>query len=166
MMRASRVLLAMGVSVASASAAQTIDPPAGLTLAFEFSARGDQIYECVSGEGGYQWRLKGPRADLFDASGAKVGRHYVGPTWEADDGSRIQGKLVASQKAPDGVSVAWLLLSVAEHQGQGRMSDVAYVRRIDTKGGAAPKTPCAAEQAGQTSGSPYEAKYQFYRGVK
>jgi len=147
-------------------AAEAIDPPEGSALAFKYSARGEQIYQCNSTNDVYQWRLTGPRADLFDANAAKVGKHYAGPTWEADDGSLIRGKVVATQKAPDGVSVAWLLLSVAAHEGQGRMSDIAYVRRIDTKGGAAPQTPCAAEQAGQSSGSPYEANYLFYRAAK
>jgi Protein of unknown function (DUF3455) len=147
-------------------AAETIDPPAGSALAFQYSARGEQIYQCNLANDVYQWRLTGPRADLFDANAAKVGKHYAGPTWEADDGSLIRGKAIATEKAPDGVSVAWLLLSVAAHEGQGRMSDIAYVRRIDTKGGAAPQTPCAADKVGQTSASPYQANYLFYRAAK
>jgi hypothetical protein len=160
------VLPALLICAQSAIAAETIEPPVGSTLAFQYSARGEQIYQCSVANDVYQWRLTGPRADLFDASAAKVGKHYAGPTWEADDGSLIRGKVMASQKALDGVSVAWLLLSVAAHEGQGRMSDISYVRRIDTKGGAAPQTPCAANQSGQNSSSPYEANYQFYRAAK
>jgi hypothetical protein len=160
------VLPAIFVCAQTALAAETIDPPAGSTLAFQYSARGEQIYQCNPANDVYQWRLTGPRADLFDAKAAKVGKHYAGPTWEVDDGSLIRGKVLATQKAPDGVSVAWLLLSVAAHEGRGRMSDIAYVRRIDTKGGAAPSTSCAADKAGQTSGSPYEANYLFYHAAK
>jgi hypothetical protein len=160
------ILPALLVCAQTAFAAEIIDPPAGSALAFQYSARGEQIYQCNLANDVYQWRLTGPRADLFDANAAKVGKHYAGPTWEAADGSVIRGKVVATQKAPDGVSVAWLLLSVVGHEGQGRMGDIAYVRRIDTKGGAAPQTPCAAEQSGQTSGSPYEANYLFYRTAK
>jgi len=166
MIRAKLTALAILVCTQSDFAAETIDAPEGSALAFKYSARGEQIYQCNSTNDGYQWRLTGPRADLFDASAAKVGRHYAGPTWEANDGSLIRGKVIANQKSPDGVSVAWLLLSVAAHEGQGRMSDIAYVRRIDTKGGAAPQTPCAADEAGQSSGSPYEANYLFYRAAK
>ncbi len=150
----------------TAFAAETIDPPAGSALAFQYSASGEQIYQCNLANDVYQWRLTGPRADLFDSNAAKVGKHYAGPTWEADDGSLIRGKVAATEKAPDGVSVAWLLLSVVAHEGQGRMSDIAYVRRIDTKGGAAPQAPCAADKAGQASASPYEANYLFYRAPK
>jgi hypothetical protein len=30
-----------------------------------------------------------PEADLFDARGNRIGRHYAGPHWRSTDGSKI-----------------------------------------------------------------------------
>ncbi|HLY56209.1 MAG TPA: DUF3455 domain-containing protein [Stellaceae bacterium] len=150
-----------GIALA-ASPPDTLKPPSGEVLAFQAAARGVQIYECRKTGDQYAWALVGPEAELFDDGGAKIGRHFTGPTWEAADGSRVVGKVAAKADAPDGKSVAWLLLTAASHEGAGRMADVTSVQRLDTQGGAAPATGCGAEHAGERTRSPYQANYLFY----
>ncbi len=165
-MRAKFALLVFLSATSPAFAADPLAPPPGTALLAKFAARGDQIYTCTLNGNVYEWRFTGPEAELFDADGAKAGKHYAGPTWEAGDGSKVRGRVVASKAAPDGVSVPWLLLAAASHEGEGRMDEVTYVQRVDTKGGGAPKDGCAADRAGQVARSPYEANYLFYRAPK
>ena len=152
----------MSATALAASPPDTLKPPAGEVLDFQAAAKGVQIYECRKADDQYAWALVGPEAELFDAGGAKIGRHYTGPTWEAADGSRVVGKVAAKADAPDGKGVAWLLLTAASHEGSGRMADVTSVQRLDTQGGAAPATGCSAEHAGERTRSPYQANYLFY----
>jgi Protein of unknown function (DUF3455) len=44
-----------------------------------FTGKGAQIYICQNTLHGYAWKLKGPDAKLYDASGQIVGRHFFGP---------------------------------------------------------------------------------------
>ncbi len=83
--------------------------PANQTLALTLDARGVQIYECraVAGDPAkYEWAFKAPEADLFDAQGRKVGRHYAGPTWELADGSKVERVDTFGGKAPAGQAEA------------------------------------------------------------
>src|SRR5262249_6595349 len=71
-----------------------LKPPAGESLVMVAAARGVQIYECREKKdqaGAYEWAFVAPEADLFDAGGRRIGRHYAGPTWESSDGSKVQG---------------------------------------------------------------------------
>src|ERR1700692_1149197 len=43
----------------------------------------------------FAWQLKAPEADLIDHSGGRIGKHYLGPTWEARDGSKVVGEVAA-----------------------------------------------------------------------
>src|SRR6202048_3384738 len=64
--------------------------PDGQSLLLRVAARGVQIYTCkakTADAAAFGWALKAPEAELFDATGAKFGRHYGGPTWESADGS-------------------------------------------------------------------------------
>jgi len=152
------LLLAI-VMVASAglfaqSAGQLIEPPPGARLVLEARGEGAQIYSCTDS----QWKLKAPNAKLLDNSSQVVGTHFAGPTWRLNDGSEVKGKMIASQPAPDGKSIPWLLIEAVPDTGSGKLAAVNYIRRIDTSGGAAPKEAC-------TSGDlpvPYAAKYSFY----
>ena len=40
--------------------------------------------------------FQGAAAELVDAQGRPFAKHYAGPTWEAPDGSRIVGKVLAT----------------------------------------------------------------------
>src|ERR1700727_2934622 len=53
-------------------------------LLFTAKAQGVQIYRCQAKKDDptqYEWVFVAPEADLFDAQGKKIGRHYAGPTW-------------------------------------------------------------------------------------
>jgi hypothetical protein len=137
--------------------------PEGHTFAFWLTARGDQIYACKPFEGGHAWTLVAPDADLFGPLGLlRVGLHYQGPTWESLDGSSV----VAAKEAGvtvDETAIPWLLLRATGNTGKGLMSKVAYIQRIKTVGGLAPKTGCDAEHIEERSNVPYTATYVFYR---
>jgi hypothetical protein len=148
--------------------AQTLDipkelrVPEGQTLLLRLHGEGKQIYSCRNAADVYAWKLKGPEAKLVDDDGKVVGRHFAGPTWESTDGSRVTGKLAASVASSDANSIPWLLLSAASHEGTGVMQRVLSIQRLDTKGGAAPSTGCAAGRENTETSVPYEASYYFY----
>ncbi|MGB6596404.1 MAG: DUF3455 domain-containing protein [Candidatus Acidiferrum sp.] len=160
-------LLAAAISIfpLAASAQQgppQLQPPANEHLLLKLHAKGDQIYACKEAAGQFSWILKAPDAQLFDKDGRAFGKHFAGPSWEANDGSRITGKAVANVPSPDADSVAWLLLQVLTHEGSGVLSRVASIQRLDTKGGKAPASGCDASHAGHELSVPYTADYLFY----
>lgn len=134
----------------------SIDVPAGATLLLEAKGDGAQIYTCTDAK----WTLKAPDAKLLDASGQPIGTHFAGPTWKLADGSEVKGKAIANQPAPDGSSIPWLLIQAVAGSGSGKFGSVAYIRRTETHGGAAPKAPCSSGELRV----PYTAKYSFYVG--
>ena len=69
--------------------------PAGQALSLVSPATGTQIYECGATKTEpprFEWVFKAPEAELFDLSGKKIGKHYAGPTWESNDGSKEIGR--------------------------------------------------------------------------
>src|SRR5271157_3134311 len=71
--------------------------PSGLKPYLAAAAKGVQIYVCKHAEtGAWSWAFKAPEAELFDGQGAKLGKHYAGPTWEGLDGGKVAGALKAS----------------------------------------------------------------------
>jgi hypothetical protein len=124
---------------------------------------GDQVYTCKAGENGtFAWTLKAPDARLLGQDGAVVGRHFAGPTWESRDGSSVSGKMAATVPSSDAQSVPWLMLHATGHQGNGVMSSVTTIQRLNTKGGKAPATGCDADHANGETRVAYEADYSFY----
>jgi hypothetical protein len=73
-----------------------LQPPANEQLLLQVCARGNQIYSCKGDGGQFTWVLKAPEAQLTDKSGQPFGKHFAGPSWEANDGSRVTGKAVAN----------------------------------------------------------------------
>jgi hypothetical protein len=144
----------------------TLKPPASETIAFTLNARGVQIYECRKTADSPAWTFVAPEADLFDTSGAKVGHHFAGPNWQADDGSKVLGKVVAKADAPDKKDIPWLLLTAASHDGVGMMANISSVQRIETEGGIAPSNGCGPEHVGEQFKSNYRAIYVFYHQAK
>ena len=129
------------------------------SVAFIAPAKGVQIYECRNSE----WAFVAPAADLFDANGKKIGRHFAGPQWEAEDGSRITGTGVkARSDAPVAGAIPWLLLSAQSVGGKGVFSGVSSVRRVHTAGGVAPRAHCSPAETGQLVRVPYTADYYFF----
>jgi len=126
-------------------------------------AKGVQIYECRPAKAeGYEWAFMGPEADLFDTQGAKIGRHYAGPHWEANDGSTIVASVKASAPAPDAGAIAWLLLGAKSVGPEGAFSKVSSVRRVHTVGGMAPASGCSEDETGRIVRIPYTADYYFF----
>jgi hypothetical protein len=78
-----------------------LQPPAGERLLLQVHAKGDQVYTCKSDAAQFTWTLKAPDAQLFDKDGKSFGKHFAGPSWEANDGSRVVGKAVANAPSPD-----------------------------------------------------------------
>ena len=164
---ASAALIAIAIlAIAFAAAAQDIpqklQPPASDHLLFQLHAKGDQVYVCKNDGAQFAWTLKAPDAKLFAKSGKPFGKHFAGPTWEADDGSRVVGKAVANVPSPDASSVAWLLVTVVSHEGQGKLASVTSIQRVNTKGGKAPATGCDAAHADKEFRAPYTADYRFF----
>ena len=156
--RLGTIALALAVAcMARDSTAQTakesIDVPPHSRLLLRAVGSGDQVYGCVNG----RWALKAPDAKLLNQEGSVIGRHFAGPTWQLNDGSRIQGKVVAKQAAPDAAAVPWLLLySVG---GTGRFGAVRFIQRTGTYGGNAPDGNCNQSAMRRV---PYTATYSFY----
>jgi len=139
-----------------------LQPPAGEQLLIQVHAKGDQVYICKEGATEFSWGLKAPDAQLFDKDGKPFGKHFAGPTWQANDGSRVTGKAVANVPSPDPNSIPWLLVNVVSHDGTGILSGATSIQRLNTKGGKAPATGCDTTHAGQETRSPYTADYLFY----
>jgi hypothetical protein len=139
-----------------------LQPPAGEQLFLTVHAKGDQVYTCKEGVTQFDWVLKAPDAQLFDKDGKPFGKHFAGPTWEANDDSRVTGKAVANAPSPDPDSVPWLLVHVVGHEGNGVLSRATSIQRINTKGGKPPASGCDSTHTGQEVRAPYSADYLFY----
>ncbi|HTC64832.1 MAG TPA: DUF3455 domain-containing protein [Candidatus Saccharimonadales bacterium] len=160
------LLIAMGFFLALSANAQQVmkelQPPANERILVQVHAKGDQIYTCKADGAQFGWMLEAPDAQLLDKSGKAFGKHFAGPSWEASDGSRVTGKAVANVPSPDSESIPWLLVSVVSHSGEGVLTPVTFVQRINTKGGKALASGCDAAHVGQESRVPYSADYVFF----
>lgn len=139
--------------------------PATQTLSLEAHAIGVQIYDCKPGKDDparFEWVFRAPEADLLDAARKKIGKHYAGPTWESNDGSKVVGEVRARDDGPDVNAIPWLLLSARSTSGVGVLGQTASVQRVQTVGGKAPAGGCSQEQAGKEARVPYSATYYFY----
>jgi hypothetical protein len=139
-----------------------LQPPANEQLLLQVHAKGDQIYTCKADGAQIAWTLKAPEAQLIDKTGQPFGKHFAGPSWEANDGSRVMGKAVANAPSPDADSIPWLLVTVVSRSGEGVLAGVTSIQRINTKGGKAPTSACNAAHAEQDYRAPYSADYVFF----
>jgi Protein of unknown function (DUF3455) len=158
-------LLAVDLSPAAQQVPPEIHPPAGERLFLTLHAKGDQVYACKAKTEGppFAWILRAPDADLFDGDGKPFGRHVAGPSWVANDGSRVNGKAVANVPSPDPDSIPWLLVHVVSHEGAGVLTPTTSIQRLHTKGGKSPASGCDAEHLDQEFRVPYTADYLFFR---
>jgi hypothetical protein len=153
----------IGTSAFAAGADEpVVMPPQGAALLLEVIANGVQIYTCEAKDGGFGWSFKAPEANLFDKQRRQIGTHFGGPTWRIEDGSAVVGEVIAKADAPTPDTIQWLLLRTKSHQGSGTLSSAAYIRRADTRGGAAPKTGCDASHLSDQARMRYSATYQFF----
>jgi Protein of unknown function (DUF3455) len=143
---------------------QAIKPPPGEEVVLQAHASGVQIYVCALGNDRQaHWVLKGPEAQLYDRSGAVIGRHYAGPAWKYSAGSEVRGRVTGQVASPVAGSVPWLLLIATDHSGEGVLARVTSIQRMHTKGGQPPSsTDCASSSLGVEARSNYTADYYFY----
>ena len=146
-------------------APENLKVPATQTLSVVAQASGVQIYECNASKADptrFEWVFKAPEADLFDSAGRKIGKHYAGPSWESNDGSKVQGEVKARDDGPDANAIPWLLLNAKSPSGKGVFGQTQSIQRVGTVGGKAPAQGCSREQAGTVVRVPYKATYYFY----
>jgi hypothetical protein len=126
-------------------------------MIFHTYAIGVQIYRW----NGSSWELVAPDATLYAESGyhGKVAKHYAGPTWESNSGSKVIGRKL-KECSPDSSAIPWLLLESVSSDGPGIFGKVSYVQRLNTAGGLKPSGPGA--EVGETRRIPYSAEYFFY----
>ncbi len=150
--------------VDNAGLPEAVRVPAGAKQTMWTVGRGELTYECRDKKdmaGQLEWALVGPVANLHGADDKVVGKYYAGPTWEANDGSKVTGKQVAV--APNGAGNIPLQLVKAEQAtGSGAMQGVAYIQRLNTRGGTAPAAACGTAQKGERQQVTYAADYVFY----
>jgi hypothetical protein len=107
-----------------------------------------------------EWGFKAPEAELIDAQGSLFAKHFAGPTWEAPDGSKAVGKVLASELAPKAGAIPWLLLSTQPF-GPGGLAGVRFVQRVNTSGESA--RPAHVRRPEQSAVSITQTDYIFYK---
>jgi hypothetical protein len=141
-------------------------PPAQVLL-LDSQASGVQIYVCRASKDDpalFAWVFTAPEAQLFNGAGKVIARHYAGPTWEANDGSKVIGEVVARDDGSDPGAIPWLLLSAKSTAGTGILSRTQFIQRLRTSGGRAPAQSCNQSRVGAKARVPYSADYKFYAG--
>ena len=164
MLRSKYWLVSFAVTTLLVSSAAAQVPPAiaapGETAVATFHAEGAQVYECKAGtDGKLAWAFREPIATLV-LDGKTVGRHYAGPNWEHADGSAVVGKVAANAPGKTANDIPWLKLEVASQRGNGTLSGVTTVQRINTQGGV---HAGACDKAGAFHSAPYAADYVFLK---
>src|SRR5258708_4817466 len=154
--------LALHLMTPSSPDSPSVAPPDNSQLILRTVADGVQIYTCQAVENKIQWVFKAPEALLFDETGRQIGKHSAGPSWESFDGSLVTGEATSKMPAPTPDAIPWLLLRAKSHSGQGQFTRVHYIQRTETKGGAAPSSPCDASHLGAEARIRYSATYTFY----
>jgi hypothetical protein len=158
MLPASLLIAALPLS-AQAQMPDAIAAP-GETLVATIHAQGAQVYDCKADAAGkLTWQFREPVATLLDG-GKTVGRHYAGPNWELADGSAVVAKVAGRAPGASATDIPLLKLEVTSRRGNGRLSDITTIQRLNTKGGTAEGS---CNEAGAFLSVPYAADYAFYR---
>jgi hypothetical protein len=163
-------------SLAAAAAIQPPQTDAGLKVmdgsspVLKAAAKGVQIYTCKATADdptkfAFDAAHAEPDALLFGDKGEFIIHHYLnadpaGPAWEAKDGSKVIAKKLDPVQARPG-TIPWLRLEAVGHDGNGLLSKVTFVQRVDTAGGVAPGGTCDPAKNLRVR-VPYTATYYFY----
>ena len=127
-----------------------------LSMRYE-RAEGVQIYQADARR---EWQFQAPQATLRDyRTGEVVGSHSRGPVWVDGKGSKLTGKSIGSEPAPNPAAIPWLLLEVKNENG-GAYARVTHVQRVETWAGLKPAV--RPTKAGETIKVPYQATYIFW----
>jgi hypothetical protein len=156
---ASLLLLTRSAALAADPLPDAVAAP-GESTVLTVHAEGVQVYECKPvADGKLAWLFREPVATLI-AGGRTVGRHYAGPNWEYVDGSAVTARTAGDAPGATAADIPWLKLDVISHRGNGTLSRVATVQRINTSGGT---LDGACDKAGALKSAPYSADYVFLR---
>jgi hypothetical protein len=156
---------ATNMVIAAPMVPEQLKVPATQTLSLETHAVGVQIYDCKPSKDDparLEWVFRAPEADLFDTANRKIGKHYAGPTWESNDGSKVVGEVRARDDGPDASAIPWLLLNATSTSGSGVLAGTVSIQRVQTVGGKAPAGGCSQAEMGKEARVPYSAMYYFY----
>ena len=136
----------------------TVQVPAGNRVSRHLYAQGIQLYRW----NGTSWGFVEPVAVLFSDPDfkEKVGTHYLGPTWESNNGSKVVATRLTGC-TPDPTAIPWLMPQTVSTDGNGPFSSVTYIQRVNTKGGLVPTA--SGSSTGAVAEVPYSAEYYFYR---
>ncbi|MEK6664165.1 MAG: DUF3455 domain-containing protein [Pseudomonadota bacterium] len=155
------------VAYAATDVPAAIAVPAGHQVSMVTVGVGEITYECrakADASGVYTWAFVAPAAVLYSADKSKtVGTYYGGPTWQANDGSKVTGKQLAVSPSPTPKSIPLQLVQAAPTSGSGEMAGVSYIQRLNTLGGVAPAEVCDANTVGAKQQVNYQADYVFYK---
>ena len=164
-----------------------IEVPPGKKVFLVGHGVGTQSYICLPSGAGFAFTLFTPEATLFNPrDGQQVITHYFSPnnnpfdpsdkgviraTWEdSRDTSTVWGAIDKSSSDANFVTpgtIPWLRVKVVGAQdgptGGDRLSGTTFIQRVNTVGGSAPATGCAASgDVGKKAFVPYTADYFFY----
>ena len=137
--------------------------PDGNRLAFHYDAVGVQIYACRAAATRLRLGVhRAPKRRSTVSLVASPARTTPGRRGKSKDGSKVVGSKLAAFTA-DPTAIPELLLTAVSHEGNGRMTKVTYVQRLDTVGGLAPADGCDTAHVGAVARSDYTATYYFYK---
>jgi hypothetical protein len=178
--------LAQAHRITPPSAPGDIEVPPGNRVFLVGHGVGTQNYICLPAGAGFAFALFTPEATLFGHGHQQIITHYFSPnnnpfdpsdkgvirvTWEdSRDTSTVWGAVDKSSSDPNFVApgaIPWLRVKVVGAQdgptGGDRLSGTTFIQRVNTVGGSAPSTGCAAlADVGKKAFVPYTADYFFY----
>lgn len=143
---------------------EAVRVPAGAMQKMWTVGTGELTYECREKKdmaGQFEWGVVGPVATLKDKNGMVVGKYYAGPTWEANDGSKVTGKQLAVAPNMPG-NIPLQLVKADPAMGMGAMQGISHIQRLKTVGGVAPASACGMANKGERQQVAYQADYVFY----
>lgn len=155
-------LIAALLAIPAVAQPDPIASSPGLVLRLTLGADGVQIYRCAQEAAGTRWLFQAPDALLFDGRNLQQGTHGAGPFWRLADGSQVRAAAAANRPASQPGAIPWLLLRVTAQEGQGGLTGVTEIRRIDTYNGVAPAEGCDATTVGREARVRYSAVYEFF----
>ncbi len=136
---------------------------AGEQFAFAWEASGTQTFECAAKKtkpDELEWDYVAPAAQLRDGQAQPAGTYGAGPTWTAQDGSALTGKIRERRPTEGGPPV--LVFDVKPAGPAGVLATVSSIARMHMHGGTLPNAACKPSELGQKRSVPYTASYYFY----
>lgn len=161
---ASGPMMSKPAMVDNMSLPEAVRVPAGAMQKMVAVGSGEITYECREKKdmaGQFEWVFVGPVASLKDKNGMVVGKYYAGPTWEANDGSKVTGKQLAVAPSTPG-NIPLQLVKTDPATGMGAMQGISHIQRLKTVGGVAPAAACMMANKGERQQVAYQADYVFY----